>query len=58
MGPMRDGGWPTPMTAAFVSWGLRITQGRVAPFLASGVENASILKGVPEGVGMGVCVCT
>lgn len=44
------------MTAAFVSRGLRLTQGRVASFLASGVENASVLKQVPEGVGMGVYV--
>ena len=44
MGPMPEGCWPAPMTTAFVSWGLRIAQGRVAPFLASGVENASVLK--------------
>lgn len=44
------------MTASFVSRGLRITEGWVAPFLASGVENASVFKRVPEGVGMGVCV--
>lgn len=57
MGPMPEGCCPAPMTAAFVSWGLRITQGRVAPFLASGVENASVFKR-PRGGGDGcVCVC-
>lgn len=47
---------PTPMTAVFVSRGVRIAQGRVASFLASGVENASVLKRVPKGVGTGVYV--
>lgn len=56
MGPVPEGCRPAPMTTVFVSWGLRITQGRVAPFLASGVENASVLNRVPEGVEMGVCV--